>query len=59
MKLLEEVRHVIRKKHYSYRTEQAYIDWIKRFICFHGKRHPKDMGENEIAQFISYLVIKL
>ena len=43
MKLLDQVRHVIRKKHYSIRTEQAYTDWIKRFILFHGKRHPKDM----------------
>ena len=48
MKLLDQVRHVIRKKHYSIRTEQAYTDWIKRFILFHEKKHPKDMGESEI-----------
>ena len=55
MKLLDQVREVIRKKHYSIRTEQAYIDWIKRYILFHQKWHPKDMGENEIARFISFL----
>ena len=58
MRLLDQVRHVIRKKHYSIRTEQAYTDWIKRFILFHGKRHPKDMGEKEISQYISYLAVK-
>ncbi len=58
MKLLDQVRHVIRKKHYSIRTEQAYTDWIKRFILFHGKRHPKDMGEKEISEYISYLAVK-
>ena len=55
MKLLDQVRHVIRKKHYSIRTEQAYLQWIKRFVLFHNKRHPKDMGEKEISQYISYL----
>ena len=55
MRLLEQVRDVIRKKHYSIRTEQSYILWIKRFIIFHNKRHPKYMGEREISQFISQL----
>jgi integron integrase len=55
MKLLDQVRDVIRKKHYSLRTEQAYVDWIKRYIFFHNKRHPKDMGATEIARFISHL----
>lgn len=55
MKLLDQVRDVIRKKHYSIRTEQAYVDWIRRYILFHKKRHPKDMGESEVAQFISFL----
>jgi hypothetical protein len=40
---------------YAYRTEQTYIDWIKRYIIFHKKRHPKDMGANEIHEFIAYL----
>jgi integron integrase len=55
MKLLDQVRDVIRKKHYSIRTEQAYVDWAKRYILFHKRHHPKDMGEKEIAQFISHL----
>src|SRR5438034_4052391 len=49
-KLLDQVRNAIRVKHYSIRTEQAYIDWIKRFILFHGKRHPAEMGEEEVAR---------
>ena len=55
MKLLDQVRDVIRKKHYSIRTEQAYVQWIKQFITFHNNRRPKDMGEKEISRFISYL----
>lgn len=55
MKLLDQVRNVIRKKHYSIRTEQVYVDWVRRYILFHKKHHPKDMGEKEIAQFISHL----
>ncbi len=46
-KLLEQVRDKIRVKHYSYRTEQSYVQWIKRFIIFHNKQHPKDMGEKD------------
>ncbi len=45
MRLLDQVRDVIRKKHYSIRTEQAYINWLRQHILFQGKRHPKDMGE--------------
>ena len=47
-KLLDQVRNAIRVKHYSIRTEQAYIDWIKRFILFHGKRHPVDLDRKAI-----------
>lgn len=54
-KLLEQVSDAIRLKHYSYRTEQTYKDWIKRYILFHGKRHPKDMGVEEIQVFLSHL----
>ena len=54
-KLLEQVRQAIRTRHYSYRTEKAYVHWIKRFIFFHDKRHPIEMGEAEIAQFLSSL----
>lgn len=48
MRLLEQVRAVTRKKHYSIRSEQAYVKWIRGFILFHNKRHPKDMAEGEI-----------
>ncbi|MCG2787614.1 MAG: integron integrase [Anaerolineae bacterium] len=54
-KLLEQVSDALRAKHYSYRTEQAYVDWIRRYILFHKKRHPNEMGENEISAFIVYL----
>jgi len=54
-KLMEQVSDALRTKHYSYRTEQTYMDWIKRYILFHNKRHPKDMGEQEIRQFIVHL----
>jgi len=54
-KLLEQVRDVIRRKHYSFRTEQTYIDWIRRFILFHRKRHPNEMAEAEVTEFLTYL----
>jgi integron integrase len=56
-KLPDQVREAIRLKHYSIRTEQAYVDWIKRFILFHGKRHPKDMGSAEIETFLTHLSV--
>jgi integron integrase len=54
-KLLDQVRQTIRTRHYSYRTEKAYVHWIKRFIFFHNKRHPADMAEAEIGRFLSSL----
>ena len=57
-KLLDQVRDVIRLKHYSIRTEQAYVDWIKRYILFHNKRHPKEMGSREIEAFLTYLAVE-
>jgi site-specific recombinase XerD len=54
-RLLEQAREKLRAMHYSYRTEQAYLDWMKRYILFHGKRHPKEMGAGEIEAFVSYL----
>ena len=54
---LEEVRDVMRVQHYAIRTEQAYLEWIKRFILFHGKRHPDEMGESEIGVFLTHLVV--
>ena len=57
-KLLDPVRERLRVKHYSIRTEQVYTDWIKRFIRFHDKRHPKDMGAPEIEAFLTHLAVK-
>ena len=57
-KLLDQVRERLRVKHYSIRTEQVYVDWIKRFIRFHDKRHPRDMGASEIEAFLTYLAVK-
>jgi integron integrase len=54
-KLLDRVRDAIRRRHYSYRTEETYVHWIKRFIHFHQKRHPDDMGEPELTAFLNYL----
>jgi integron integrase len=54
-KLLEQVRMFMRARRYSLRTEQAYLDWIRRFILFHGKRHPRDLGESEITDFLTNL----
>jgi integron integrase len=54
-RLLEQVRAAIRRRHYSYRTEEAYVQWIKRYIYFHGKRHPQEMGEPEVTAFLNYL----
>jgi len=56
-KLLDQVRQAIRLKHYSIRTEQAYVGWIKRFILFHNKRHPKNMGTPEVTAFLTHLAI--
>src|SRR5215471_4670963 len=54
-KLLDQVRQAIRTRHYSYRTEKAYVHWIKRFIFFYNERHPLEMGEAEIGRFLSRL----
>ena len=54
-KLLDQVRDVIRRKHFSIRTEQVYVDWIRRFILFHDKRHPREMAEAEVTQFLTHL----
>ncbi len=56
-KLLDQLRNTIRIKHYSYRTEQAYVHWVKRYIFFHNKKHPKDMGAKEIRKFLNNLAV--
>jgi site-specific recombinase XerD len=57
-KLLDQVRDIIRLKHYSYRTEETYVQWIVRYILFHNKRHPKDMGVPEIEEFLTHLAVE-
>lgn len=57
-KLLDQVRGKIRLKHYSIRTEQAYVDWIKRFVLHFDKRHPGDLGAAEVEQFLTHLAVK-
>jgi integrase len=57
-RLLDQVRDVIRSKHYSIRTEQAYIDWIKRYIYFHDKKHPEVMSETHISAFLTHLAVE-
>jgi integrase len=56
-KLLDQVRETIRLKHYSRKTEKTYVSWIRRFILFHGKKHPQEMGEREIETFLSHLAV--
>ena len=57
-KLLDQMRHVLRLKHLSIRTEKAYVQWAKRFILFHHKRHPADMGAPEIRDFLIHLAVE-
>jgi integron integrase len=57
-KLLDRVRWYLRVRHYSIRTEQAYVDWIRHYILFHRKRHPNEMGEQEITEFLTHLAVE-
>jgi len=57
-KFLDQVRIFMRTRRYSRRTEQAYVDWVRRFILFHNKRHPRDLGEEQIMEFLSDLAVK-
>ena len=56
-KLLDRVRETLRVKHYSIRTEQTYLSWIRRYILFHDKRHPRTMGTPEIGAFLTHLAV--
>lgn len=58
MRLLDRLRAAIRIRHYSYRTEQAYVDWARRFIHFHGRRHPQELGAAEVGDFLSHLAVE-
>ena len=57
-KLLDELRATIRRRHYSRRTEEAYADWVRRFVRFHGLRHPAELGEREVETFLSDLAVR-
>ena len=57
-KLIEQIKNTIRKKHFSIRTEQAYINWIKDYIYFNNKTHPSKLNEEHIADYLTYLAVK-
>ncbi len=57
-RLLDRVRHAIRVRHFAIRTEQTYVDWARRFILFHGKRHPQEMGVAEVEAFLTHLAVE-
>ncbi len=56
--MLDQVRLALRARHYSWKTEDSYVSWIRRFILFHGKRHPAEMGEPEVNAFLTHLALK-
>jgi integron integrase len=58
VKLLDQLRDSLRRRHYSIRTEQAYVDWARRFILFHNKRHPAQMGSREVEAFLNHLAVR-
>jgi len=58
VRLMDQVREVLRFHHYAYNTEKSYISWILQYIRFHNKKHPKDMGKHEVEAFLSYLALK-
>lgn len=57
-KLLDQLRDTIRLKHYAYRTEETYVQWVRRYILFHHKRHPNLMGRVEIEAFLTHLAVE-
>jgi len=57
MRLEEQLRAVIRRKHYSYKTEETYVGWYKRYVLWHGKRHPAEMGAGEVEAFLTHLAV--
>jgi integron integrase len=57
-RLLDQVRDAVRARHYSRRTEKAYVAWIRRYILFHGKRHPAEMGAPELTRYLSWLAVE-
>ena len=57
-KLLDRVRDAVRMRHYSRRTEEAYVHWIRRYIVFHGKAHPSTLGAEKISAFLAWLAVR-
>ena len=57
-RLLDRMRSAIRLRHYSIRTEDTYVHWVRRFIVFHGKRHPLELGASEVASFLTHLAME-
>lgn len=57
-RLLDEVRGALRARHYSPRTEEAYVHWIRRFIVFHDERHPRELAAGDVARFVTWLAVE-
>ena len=57
VRLLDQMRDVLRRLHYSLRTEESYVQWVRRFILFHDKRHPASMGEAEVTAYLNHLAV--
>ena len=57
-RLLDRVRHAVRLRHLAASTEKAYVHWIKRFVVFHGRRHPQELGEPELSAFLTHLAVR-
>ena len=58
VRLLDRVRAAVRLRHFSLRTEASYVGWVRRFVLFHGKRHPALMGAQEVVAFLSHLAVE-
>lgn len=58
VRLEDQLRVGIRERHYSYRTEEAYVMWYRQFVRFHGLRHPREMGEEEVTAFLRHLAVE-
>ena len=57
-RLLDQVRNAMRVRHMALSTEKAYVDWIRQFILFHGKRHPRELGNAEVSHFLTHLAVE-
>jgi hypothetical protein len=57
-KLLDQMKNVMRIKHYSLKTEKSYVQWVRRYIYFHNKRYPNEMGDLDVERYLSYLAVE-